>query len=118
MFVLRRQLGEAIVIDDRLVVTVDQDDPNQWGFEKDASELCGIRSFVSAVNVLLSTIENPIISTQVELPLNEEVEVSPGVWLTAVEFRHNYARLGIRCGLHIPVHRKEVHDAIHSDGKG
>lgn len=118
MFVLRRQLGEAIVIDDRLVVTVDQDDPYQLGFERDDTEPCKIKSYVRAVNVLLSTIDHSIISTQVELPMNEEVEISPGICLTAVEFRYNYARLGIRCGLHIPVHRKEVHDAIRSDGKG
>jgi carbon storage regulator len=44
---------------------------------------------------------------------NESVVINDDIVLTVVEIRGDKIRLGITCPAAIPVHRQEVHDAIH-----
>lgn len=43
---------------------------------------------------------------------NESIVIGDAV-ITVVEIRDDKVRLGVQCPMHMPVHRKEVHDAIH-----
>jgi len=50
---------------------------------------------------------------------NESIEIGTGIVVTIVDIIHgNHVRLGIEAPSNIPVHRKEVADAIRSDGRG
>lgn len=43
---------------------------------------------------------------------NEAIVIGDAV-ITVVEIRDDKVRLGVQCPMHVPVHRKEVYDAIH-----
>src|SRR5947208_4411815 len=44
---------------------------------------------------------------------NESIVINNDIVLTVVEIRGDKVRLGIVCPKDVPVHRKEVYDAIH-----
>lgn len=44
---------------------------------------------------------------------NESIVIGDGIKLTVVEIRGDKVRLGIEAPKDVPVHRQEVHDAIH-----
>ena len=44
---------------------------------------------------------------------NESIVINDDTTVTIVEIRGDKVRLGIRAPKEVPVHRQEVHDAIH-----
>ena len=47
---------------------------------------------------------------------NESIVINDDITVTVVEIRGDKVRLGIVAPKEIPVHRQEVHDAIHGNG--
>jgi len=48
---------------------------------------------------------------------NESIVINDDITIVIVEIRGDKVRLGIECPKEIPVHRREVYDAIHNEGK-
>jgi len=48
---------------------------------------------------------------------NESVMINDNITITIVEIRGDKVRLGIEAPKEVPVHRREVFDAIHRDEK-
>lgn len=46
---------------------------------------------------------------------NQEVVINDDIVITVVEIRGDKVRLGIEAPKEVPVHRREVYDAIHRD---
>lgn len=46
---------------------------------------------------------------------NESIVIDDNIVITVVEIRGDKVRLGIQAPKEVPVHRSEVHAAIHSD---
>lgn len=46
---------------------------------------------------------------------NESIVINDDITIVVVEIRGDKVRLGIDCPKEIPVHRREVYDAIHRD---
>ena len=46
---------------------------------------------------------------------NESVVINDNIAIVVVEIRGDKVRLGIEAPKDVPVHRKEIYDAIHSD---
>lgn len=44
--------------------------------------------------------------------ISESIVINDNIVITLVDIRCNKARLGIEAPIEIPVHRKEIHDAI------
>jgi len=49
---------------------------------------------------------------------NESIVINEDITVTIVEIRGDKVRLGVVADKDIPVHRQEVHDAIHGKEKG
>ena len=49
---------------------------------------------------------------------DESIMISENIEVIIVDVRANKVRLGITAPKSVPVHRKEIYDAIHHDGAG
>jgi carbon storage regulator len=49
--------------------------------------------------------------------LNEQIVIAENIVITVVEIRGDKIRLGIEAPKHVPVHRREVYDAIKKEEK-
>jgi carbon storage regulator len=49
---------------------------------------------------------------------NESLVIGDNITLTVLEVRGDRVRLAVSCPLEVPVHRQEVHDALHGLGRG
>jgi carbon storage regulator len=49
--------------------------------------------------------------------VNESIIISDNIEIFIVEIRGDKVRLGINADASIPVHRREVYDAIHREGQ-
>ena len=48
---------------------------------------------------------------------NESIVINDDITIVVVEIRGDKVRLGIECPKEVPVHRREVYDAIHRNEK-
>jgi carbon storage regulator len=49
---------------------------------------------------------------------NESIVINDDITIVVVEIRGDKCRLGVECPKEVPVHRKEVYDAIHRQSEG
>lgn len=49
---------------------------------------------------------------------NESIVINDDITIVVVEIRGDKVRLGIEAPMHVPVHRREVYDAIMNSGFG
>jgi carbon storage regulator len=47
---------------------------------------------------------------------NESIVINDEITITVIEIRGDKVRLGVEAHKEVPVHRREVFDAIHRDG--
>ena len=99
MLILSRYPGESIYFGEHLFVTLAKIGADQ--IELDAHD------------------SSAIAKSSLRLKANESIEIRPDIYITFVEVRDGekgqLARLGIEAPRDVPVHRKEVWDAIHGD---
>jgi carbon storage regulator len=99
MLILSRYPGESIYFGEQLFVTLAK---------------------IGAGQIELDVHDTSVIAkSSHRLKANETIEISPDIYITFVEARESEkgqsARLGIEAPRDVPVHRKEVWDAIHGD---
>lgn len=49
--------------------------------------------------------------------LNEQIVIAEDIVITVVEIRRDKVRLGIEAPKSVPVHRREIHEAIQREGE-
>ena len=50
--------------------------------------------------------------------LNESIVINDDIMIVVVEIRADKVRLGVEAPKEVPVHRKEIHDAIRREEEG
>jgi len=48
---------------------------------------------------------------------NERIVIGDDITITVVDIRGDKVRLGVEAPKEVPVHRREIYDAIHKEGK-
>lgn len=110
MLVLSRQAGQTVIIGEDLFVTVDK-------ILSQAGQLsvCAPARVIKGVSG--TVLEKRANVAAILLARDEHVDLGPEIRVTVVDIRGDKLRLGIDSPPELPVHRKEVYDAIRREDR-